>query len=201
MAPSSLRLFNVTVDKAVRTAETKILSEIPPPVPIAATALNFESFIDFNVLVNKKRIITQGEAESMGNTGVVIVDYTKPSNMLVTDPFTLLFGTDNNSANVDALKTIFKLNSETPLRLIRVIRNGIDIQAFDKDTILGTQAVVAPTDIKYIYFQLHGSLDEYTQTPVFSTVSDWWFTVSLVSSIIDTQTYERICFTVLQTEK
>jgi hypothetical protein len=199
MAPSSLRLFNVTVDKAVRTAETKILSEIPPPVTPAATALNFESFIDFNVLVDKKRIITEGEAISMGNTGVVIVDYTKPSNMLVTDPFTLLFGTGNNSANVDALKTIFKLNSETPLRLIRVIRNGV--AALDKDTILGTQAVVDPSAIKYIYFQLHGSLDEYTQTPVFTTSSDWWFTVSLVSSIIDTETYERICFTVLQKEK
>ena len=193
MSSSSLRVSNVTVDKAVRTAETKIVNELP-----VATAVNDESFINFNDIspIDKQRIITQGEAVSMAKSGLVIVDYTRPADMTPSDPFTLLFGMVNTQVSADILVSIFNLSSTTPSRLIRVIRTGINVLA-SPDTILGTTAVVAPTVVKYVYFQVNGidgtgvvGGDNSTKTPAFVTNSDWSFVVSLKSD-------KRVCFNVL----
>ena len=196
MSSSSLRVSNVTVDKAVRTAETKIFNELP-----VATAVNDESFINFNDIspIDKQRIITPGEAVSMAKSGLVIVDYTRPvAAMSPSDPFTLLFGMVNTQVSADILVSIFNLSSTTPSRLIRVIRTGINVLASPLvDTILGTTAVVAPSGVKYVYFQVNGidgndvvGGDNSTKTPAFLTNSDWSFVVSLKSD-------KRVCFNVL----
>lgn len=187
MSSNGLHVKNVTVDKAVRTAQQKIVNELH-----VATAVNDESFINFNDIgVEKQRLLTQSETESMAKSGVMIVDYTKPIIMGPTDPFTLLFDIDNTQISADALASIFNLSITTPSRLIRVIRSGINSFSPIADTILGTPAVVAPTDVKYVYFQVNGiDGDNSTQTPVFLTNSDWSFVVSLKSD-------KRVCFNVL----
>jgi len=202
MASSNLSISNVTVDKAVRKAEIKILSEIPTPTPVA-TAVDYDSFINFNNIspIDKQRLITGGEAESMAKSGVVIVDYTKPDSMNLSDPFILLFNAENSSITVDAIISIFNLSSTTPSRLIRVIRSGINAlfpTSLIAETILGTSAEVPPNAIKYIFFQVNGNGgDSYTRTPSFLTYSDWSFVVTLRNDIIEGQTYNRICFNVI----
>ena len=197
--PSSLRVSNVTVDKAVLTSENKILSEIPTPTPPIATAIDTDSFINFDILTSsKEKIIEPAQAVSMGKSGVIIVDYTIPPGSIMEegDPFIMLFGTLNNPENVNALIYVFNLSSTTPSRLIRVIRTGITPLFFDKNTILGTEAVVIDQEIKYIYFQVNG-IGEYTRTPIFTTIADWSFVVTLKNDVIEGQTYQRICFNVL----
>lgn len=92
----------------------------------------------------------------MAKSGVMIVDYTRPNTMNLSDNFTMLFPLGNTQISVDAIISIFNLSTTTPSRLIRVIRSGIPI--FDRlaSTILGTTAVVAPAEIKYVYFQVNG---------------------------------------------
>ena len=193
MSQSNLSVSNVTVDKAVRNAQQKIVNELH-----VAPAVNDESFINFNDIgVEKQRLLTQSETESMAKSGVMIVDYTKPIIMGPTDPFTLLFDIDNTQISADVLASIFNLSITTPSRLIRVIRSGINALSSIANTILGTPAVVDPADVKYVYFQVNGidgndvvGGDNSTQTPVFITNSDWSFVVSLKSD-------KRLCFNVL----
>lgn len=187
MSSNGLHVKNVTVDKAVRTAQQKIINELH-----VATAVDNESFINFNDIgVDKQRLLTQGEAESMAKSGVMIVDYTKPDIMNSLDPFTMLFDIQNTQISADAIVSIFNLSITTPSRLIRVIRSGINALSPVVGTILGTPAVVAPTDVKYVYFQVNGiGGDNSTQTPSFLTNSDWSFVVSLKSD-------NRVCFNVL----
>ena len=193
MSSAGLRVSNVTVEQSVRAAEDKILSEIPDPEPVA-TAVDDNSFISFNdINVSKELIITGDNAISMAKSGVLIVDYAPviPNQSY----YTLLFGLTNTPSDVSALAMIFKLSNLTPSRLIRVIRTGIAPFTVEKDTVLGTEAVVN-TGVKYVYFQVNG-VGEHTKTPEFTTISDWSFVISLKFDTIDGQEYSRICFNVL----
>ena len=192
MSSVGLRVSNVTVDKAVRIAQSKIP---PKPDPIANEVYT-DSFISFNNMnpITKELIITGDNALSMAKSGLLIVDYQP--NIGISVPYTLLFGLENTPSVVNNVAFVFNLSNQTPSRLIRVIRSGITPLFYDKDTILGTEAVVIDQDIKYIYFQVNG-IGEYTRTPIFTTIADWSFVVSLKFDTIEGQTYNRICFNVL----
>jgi hypothetical protein len=192
MSESNLRISNVTVDNAVRKVT---------PAPLSATSVDTNSFINFNnINFSKEKLITSAQIISMAKSGILIVDYTRPNTMQSSDPFIMLFNTSNDQTNVDNLVSIFNLSSTTPSRLIRVIRSGVNI--FDTIvTTLGTSAVVAPTAIKYIFFQVNGdggtNGDSNTRTSPFPTLSDWSFVVTLRNDLINGQRYNRICFNVI----
>lgn len=191
MSSVGLRVSNVTVDKAVRIAQSKILSQIPTPI---ANEVYTDSFISFNNMnpVTKELIITGDNGLSMAKSGLLIVDY-QPN--IGNYPYTLLFNLGNTPSDVNGVAFAFNLSNQTPSRLIRVIRSGIAPLTVEKPTILGTTEDVY-TGINYIYFQVNG-VGESTKTPVFYTIADWSFVVSLKFDTIEGQTYNRICFNVL----
>jgi hypothetical protein len=198
MSESNLRVSNVTVDKAIRKAEIKILPEISFSIPV-----DTESIISFkNANISNEILISGEETLSMAKSGFVIVDHTKTQGISSVDTFTMLFNTQNSSTYVDNVISMFNLSSTTPSRLIRVIRSGINAllpTSLKAETIFGISAEVpAPSAIKYIFFQVNGNGgDSYTKTPSFLTYSDWSFVVTLQNDIIDGQTYNRICFNVI----
>lgn len=192
MSESNLRVSNVTVDKAIRKAETKILSDVSFSTPV-----DIESIISFkNANISNEILISGEETLSMAKSGFVIVDHTKAQGNTV-DTFTMLFNTQNTSISVDNGISMFNLSSTTPSRLIRVIRSGINPLLPTAETVLGISGDVPSGAITYIFFQVNGIGNNLTQTPSFITYSDWSFVVSLRNDLIDGQRYNRICFNVI----
>lgn len=190
---SNLSVSNVTVDKAVRKAETKILPEISFSIPV-----DTESIISFkNANISNEILISGEETLSMAKSGFVIVDHTKAQG-ITPNTFTMLFNAQNTSTSVDNVISMFNLSSTTPSRLIRVIRSGINAPtSLQAETVLGISGDVPSGAITYIFFQVNGIGDNLTETPSFITYSDWSFVVSLRNDIIEGQNYKRICFNVI----
>lgn len=171
------------------------------------------SFINFDDTSNEA-ILTEYGIIAMGNLKVLILNYKNHTGPYIySTPYTLLFhpASANNQESVNKITGYFNLSEETPSRLVKVIRRGIDATGtINRVNILGTNSVVNSGDTTYIYFQVNGSgEDEFgnivpggnqgTQTPPFITYSDWSFVVSLIFIFdIDGNFLEkRICFNVL----
>jgi len=176
------------------------------------------SFISFDTS-NQAILYFEDKIRVMGDLKVLIVNYknhTDPYNYTV--PYILLFQlafnpeSANNPASVNKISGYFNLSNETPSRLVKVIRTGIDATGtINRVNKLGTNSVVNSGDTTYIYFQLNGfGFDESgaivaggnkgTETPEFTTYSDWSFVVSLIfifDNIDGSLLGKRICFNVL----